>query len=71
MLSERVRLIGAPKGDEDLGRKRLSPEQIIAFLREVEVCLSQGEKIGVICRGLGVSEQSYYRWRREYGGVRG
>lgn len=32
--------------------------------------LSQGETVGVICRGLGVSEQSYYRWRREYGGLR-
>jgi len=34
------------------------------------VRLSQGETVGVICRGLGVSEQSYYRWRREYGGLR-
>ena len=32
--------------------------------------LSQGARIGVICRGLGVSEQSYYRWRREYGGLK-
>ena len=32
--------------------------------------LSQGEKIGVICRALGVPEQSYYRWRREYGGLK-
>ena len=47
-----------------------TPEQIIGYLREAEVRLSQGEKIGVICRALGVSEQSYYRWRREYGGLR-
>jgi transposase-like protein len=40
------------------------------MLREAEVRLSQGETVGVICRGLGVSEQSYYRWRREYGGLR-
>lgn len=32
--------------------------------------LSQGEKVGVICRRLGISEQSYYRWRREYGGLK-
>ncbi len=53
-----------------MSRKRYTPEQIIGFLREAEVRLSQGEKIGVICRGLGVSEQSYYRWRREYGGLK-
>ena len=53
-----------------MSRKRYIPEQIIGFLREAEVRLSQGEKIGVICRGLGVSEQSYYRWRREYGGLK-
>jgi transposase-like protein len=53
-----------------MSRKRYTPEQIIGFLREAEERLSQGEKIGVICRGLGVSEQSYYRWRREYGGLK-
>ena len=50
-------------------RKRYTPEQIIGLLREAEVRLSQGEKTGSICRGLGISEQSYYRWRREYGGL--
>jgi transposase-like protein len=39
-------------------------------LREAEVKLSQGETVGVICRGLGISEQSYYRWRRDYGGLK-
>jgi transposase-like protein len=53
-----------------MSRKRYTPEQIIGFLREAEVRLSQGEKIGLICRGLGISEQSYYRWRREYGGLK-
>jgi putative transposase len=53
-----------------MSRKRYTPEQIIGMLREAEVRLSQGEKIGVICRALGVSEQSYYRWRREYGGLK-
>lgn len=52
-----------------MSRKR-TPEQIIGMLQEAEVRLSQGEKIGVICRALGVSEQSYYRWRREYGGLK-
>lgn len=53
-----------------MSRKRYTPEQIIGLLREAEVRLSQGEKIGVICRVLGISEQSYYRWRREYGGLK-
>jgi putative transposase len=51
-------------------RKRYSPEEIIAMLREAEVRLSQGETVGRICRMLSVSEQSYYRWRREYGGLK-
>ena len=38
------------------------------MLREADVRLSQGEKVGAICRGLSISEQNYYRWRREYGG---
>jgi hypothetical protein len=43
-----------------MARKRYTPEQIIAILREAEVRLAQGEKTGVICRSLGISEQSYY-----------
>jgi putative transposase len=51
-------------------KKRYSPEEIIAMLREADVRLSQGETVGQICRKLAVSEQSYYRWRREYGGLK-
>lgn len=40
------------------------------MLREAEVRLSQGEKTGAICRSIGISEQSYYRGRREYGGLK-
>jgi putative transposase len=53
-----------------MARKEYTPEQVIGILREAEVRLSQGEKIGKICRSLGVSEQSYYRWRRQYGGLK-
>ena len=53
-----------------MARKRYMTEQIIGMLREAEVKLSQGETVGVICRGLGISEQSYYRWRRDYGGLK-
>ena len=53
-----------------MNRKRYTPEQIISMLREAEVALAQGQSIGQACRTLGVSEQSYYRWRKEYGGLR-
>jgi transposase-like protein len=51
-------------------KKRYSAEQIIAKLREAEVELAKGQKTGAVCRKLGISEQTYYRWRREYGGLR-
>ena len=51
-------------------RKRFSVEQIINHLLEAEVLLAQGKTVGEICRRIGVSEQSYYRWRREYGGLK-
>ena len=53
-----------------MSRRRFSVEQIINHLREAEVLLSQGQTVGEICRRIGVSEQSYYRWRREYGGLK-
>jgi transposase-like protein len=53
-----------------MGRERFTPEQIIGKLREGEVLLGQGLKIGEAIRKLGISEQTYYRWRREYGGMR-
>ena len=51
-------------------RKRYTPEQIINKLREAELLLSQGSTIGVACRKIGVSDYTYYRWRKEYGGMR-
>ena len=51
-------------------RKRFTVEQIINHLREAEVLLSQGRSVGEVCRQIGVSEQSYYRWRMEYGGLK-
>ncbi|MEK9753635.1 MAG: transposase, partial [Rhodospirillaceae bacterium] len=49
-----------------MSRKRFTVEQIIGHLREAEVRLAQGRKVGDVCREFGVSEQSYYRWRKEY-----
>ncbi len=51
-------------------KKSFTPEEIIGKLREAEVLLGQGEPIEAVCRGLGISEQTYYRWRKEYGGLR-
>lgn len=53
-----------------MARKRFTPEQIIGILREVEVRLSQGEGVKGICRSLGITEQTYYRWRKDYGGMK-
>ena len=51
-------------------KKRYSAEQIIAKLREAEIELAKGSTTGAVCRKLAISEQTYYRWRREYGGLR-
>ena len=48
--------------------KRFTPEQIVAKLREAEVQQAKGQSIAEICRGLGITEQTYYRWRKDYGG---
>ena len=53
-----------------MSRKKYTPEQIIGMLREAEVLLAQGQTTAEVCRRLGISEQSYYRWRKEYGGLR-
>ena len=50
-------------------RKTFTPEQIIGKLREAEVLLSQGQTVGAVSRKLEVTEQTYYRWSREYGGM--
>ena len=51
-------------------RKRHSAEQIIHKLREAEVALSQGKSVKLACKQIEVTEQTYYRWRKEYGGLR-
>src|SRR5664280_1525125 len=50
-------------------QKRYRPEEIIAKLREAEVLLGQGKKVPNVVKAIGVSEVSYYRWRKEYGGL--
>ena len=50
-------------------KKRFSSEQIIAKLRQIEVQLAQGKSIALACKDAAISEQSYFRWRKEYGGL--
>jgi transposase-like protein len=51
-------------------KKGHTPEQIISKLREAEILLNRGATIGEASRKIGVTEQTYYRWRKEYGGLR-
>ena len=51
-------------------KQRHTPEQVIAKLREAEVKLAKGAAIAQVCKGLSITENTYYRWRKEYGGVK-
>ena len=51
-------------------KKRRSPDEIISLLRQGEIELGAGSPLAVVCQKLGISEQTYYRWRQSYGGVR-
>ena len=51
-------------------QKRYRPEEIIAKLREAEVLLGEGKKVPEVVKALGIHEVTYYRWRKEYGGLK-
>lgn len=53
-----------------MGQRRFTPEQIIAKLREVEVLVARGATAVEACRQIGITEQTLYRWRKEYGGLK-
>jgi putative transposase len=56
--------------DQEMPRKRFKPEEIVAKLRQVEVLQSQGMAVADAIRQIGVTEVTYYRWRKEYGGLK-
>lgn len=56
-------------GGQVMAKKTFTPEQIIFKLREVEVLVGQGETVASACRSIAVTEQTYYRWRKQYGGM--
>jgi transposase-like protein len=58
------------EGGFSMPRKRNTVEQILSKLREAEVALAQGATTAEVCRNIGVTDQTYYRWRKEYGGLR-
>jgi len=51
-------------------KKRYSPEEVVARLRQVDVLVGQGKAVGEAVKTLGVTETTYHRWRREYGGLK-
>ena len=53
-----------------MGRRKHRPEEIISKLREAEVMLAHGANVAEACKQIGVTEQTYYRWRKEYGGMK-
>ena len=53
-----------------MARKRHTPEQIINKLRQAEVEIANGATVAQVCKKIGVTDQTYYRWRAEYGGMR-
>jgi putative transposase len=53
-----------------MGRQRFTAESIVCKLREAEIDLSRGQMLAQTCKKIGVCEQAYYRWRKEYGGLR-
>ena len=50
-------------------KKIFTPEQIVGTLRQIEVLIGQGKKVALACREAGIVEQTFYRWRKEYGGL--
>ena len=51
-------------------RKQFSSEQIVNKLRQAEVAVAQGQTVAQACKAIGITEQTYYRWRKEYGGLK-
>ena len=53
-----------------MGKKRQTPEEIIGHLRQAEVMLAQGRELDLVLREIGATRNTYYRWRKEYGGMK-
>ena len=53
-----------------MSKKHYTPEQIVTKLKQIEVLMSQGKQIMLACKEVGISDKSYYRWRKEFGGLK-
>ena len=56
-------------GKDSQMKKRYSADQVVAMLRQADVGLGKGLRVPEVCKQLGISEQTYYRWRQKYGGM--
>lgn len=56
--------------DKVMSRKRFSAEEIVNKLRHADVLIAQGQTVAQVCKEIGVTDQTYYRWRKEYGGLK-
>ena len=59
----------AERGGQRMARKRYSDEDVLKLLREIELKLSEGSDVQTACRAVGVSDATYYNWRRRFGGM--
>jgi len=66
----KVLVFGPNQRRKTMGVKRYRPEEIIAKLREAEVLLAQGMKVPEVAKAIGIHEITYYRWRKEFGGMK-
>lgn len=57
------------KGIRKMPKKTFTPEQIVAKLRQIEVLVTQGKTVPLACKEIGITDQTFYRWRKEYGGL--
>jgi putative transposase len=68
-LYQSNRETGIQKGTGKMPKKTFTPEQIVAKLRQIEVLMSQGKTVPLACKEAGIVDQTYYRWRKEFGGL--
>ena len=68
-MDQELGIITTKKGSECMAKKRHKAEEIITKLREADVLLARGQTMVEVCRQLAISDQTYYKWRKEYGGM--
>src|SRR5580704_5050180 len=67
--TSRIKRLEEQKGTGTMPKRTFTPEQIVAKLRQIEVLPSQGKTVPLACKEAGIVDQTYYRWRKEFGGL--